>query len=62
MSRSTDASGDAQLARKYEDSRDLAGFETEREPLEVRRARLRFRFGSLIKRLLFCVRKLTKLV
>jgi predicted DNA binding CopG/RHH family protein len=38
MSRSTDASGEAQLARKYEDSRDLAGFETEGEPVEVRRA------------------------
>jgi len=38
MSRSTDASGEAQLAREYEDSRDLAGFETEGEPVEVRRA------------------------
>jgi hypothetical protein len=61
MSRSADASGEAQLARKYEDSRDLAGFETEGEPVEFA-ARLPSRFGSLIKRLLFCVRKLTKLV
>ena len=60
MSRSTDASGEAQLAREYEDSRDLAGFETEGPSRFA--ARLRSRFGSLIKRLLFCVRKLTKLV
>lgn len=36
MSRSK-APGEAKLARKYQDSRDLAGFETEGEPVEVRR-------------------------
>jgi hypothetical protein len=38
MSRSTEAPAEAELARKYQDSRDLAGFETEGEPVEVRRS------------------------
>jgi Mobilization protein NikA len=37
MSQSAETSDERKLAREYQNSRDLSGFETEREPVEVRR-------------------------
>lgn len=37
MTKSKDAAGEAELARTYQESHDLSGFEGEGEPVEVRR-------------------------
>jgi Mobilization protein NikA len=37
MNESTEAAGEAELARGYQTSHDLSGFETDGEPVEVRR-------------------------